>query len=399
MRKTSLSLIFLVVFLDLVGFGIVIPVLPYYAKIFGASATELGWLMVCYSGMQFLFSPFWGRLSDRIGRRPVLLTCILGIAISFLILGSARSLLWLFIGRLFAGLFGANISAASAYIADITPPEKRAKGMGLIGAAFGLGFLFGPALGGLLSKWGYHVPALVAAALAAINFLFAFLKLEEPKLTLEERTAHRHHFTFRNWIETVTSRQVGFFIGLFFLMTMGIAQLETSFALYLLARFGLDALHAGVILAMMAVCMIAIQGGGIGPLVAHFGERFLVATGALLMTCGLVGAMLSPTVHWFVVALLFHAVGYALVTPSLSALTSKTVESRVQGATMGVYQSAGSLGRIVGPLLAGILFDRVGMSMPFYVAAGFFMIAFILSVKSYRSMSSSRRRGSHEIPA
>src|SRR5262245_16201796 len=185
MKKSPLLIIFLVVFVDLVGFGIVIPILPYYAKSFGASATTLGILMMCYSGMQFLFSPFWGRLSDRIGRRPVILTSILGIGLSMVVLGFARSLAWLFAGRLMAGFFGANISAASAYIADVTPPEKRAKGMGLIGAAFGLGFLFGPALGGVLSRWGYGTAALVAAAISLFNFLFASLRLEEPRLSEE----------------------------------------------------------------------------------------------------------------------------------------------------------------------------------------------------------------------
>src|SRR3989338_6845379 len=178
MNKKPLLTIFLVVFIDLVGFGMIIPILPYYAVSFQASATTLGWLMMSYSAMQFVFSPFWGRLSDRIGRLPVLLACIAGIGVSMVLLGMAKSLIWLFAARILAGFFGANISAASAYIADVTKPSERAKGMGLIGAAFGLGFLFGPVLGGLLSKWGYGTAAYVAAGLSFGNLIFACLILK-----------------------------------------------------------------------------------------------------------------------------------------------------------------------------------------------------------------------------
>src|ERR1700722_13367098 len=176
MRKGSLLTIFLVVFIDLVGFGIVIPILPYYAQQYGASAWALGWLMTSYSLMQFLVSPLWGRLSDRIGRRPVLMISILGTAISMVMLGFAPSLLWLFTARTFAGICAANISTAYAYIADVTTDENRAKGMGMIGAAFGLGFIFGPAIGGILSRYGYSAPMFFGAGLAVINLVFAYFK-------------------------------------------------------------------------------------------------------------------------------------------------------------------------------------------------------------------------------
>src|ERR1051326_1519151 len=171
MRKSALLNIFLVVFIDLVGFGIVIPILPYYAKHFGASAWGLGWLITSFSLMQFLIAPVWGRISDRVGRRPVLLVSILGTCLSMTFLGFARSLVWLFVGRIFAGIAGANISTAYAYITDITDESNRAKGMGLIGAAFGLGFIFGPAVGGLLSTHGYSMPMFAAAGLAAFNLV------------------------------------------------------------------------------------------------------------------------------------------------------------------------------------------------------------------------------------
>jgi len=378
MHKKSLLIIFLVVFIDLLGFGMVIPILPYYAKSFGASATTLGWLMMCYSGMQFLFSPLWGSLSDRLGRRPIILMSILGIGLSMLILGSAQSLLWLFLGRIFAGFFGANISAASAYIADVTTQENRAKGMGMIGAAFGLGFLFGPALGGLLSHWGYGTVAYVAAGLSFLNLLFALTSLREPAISAEERRSHRHRIDRNTWLKILSNPKTGLAILLFFLVTTGFAQLETTFALLLLERFGLDARHAGEILALMAVVMVFIQGGAIGKLVKRFGEVRLAAVGTALMALALSAASLSYHLLWFVGALLFQALGFALTNPSLSSLASRNADADKQGSTLGLYQSAGSLARVIGPLVAGYLFDHFGSKVPFLSASGLFALSFLI---------------------
>ncbi|MBI2339628.1 MAG: MFS transporter [Deltaproteobacteria bacterium] len=378
MKKNPLISIFLVVFIDLVGFGIVIPILPYYAKSFGAQATTLGWLMMCYSGMQFLFSPFWGSLSDRIGRRPVILTCLVGISASMALLGFAKSLVWLFAARLLAGFFGANISTAAAYIADITKPEDRAKGMGMIGAAFGLGFLFGPALGGILSRWGYGAAGYAAGVLALLNFLFALKVLKEPPLSTEIRAVHRSHLSWTAWRKTVTTPQTGLAVLLFFVVTMGIAQLETSFALFLLARFHLDAVHAGLILALMALALVGIQGGAIGRLVRWMGEARLVLAGCGIMAVTLFSAALSHAIAPFIIFLLLQSVGYAITNPSLSSLVSRHAPREVQGSTMGIYQSAGSLARVFGPVAAGVLFDHIGITAPFVAAGILFTAALVL---------------------
>ncbi len=378
MHKKSLLIIFLVVFIDLLGFGMVIPILPYYAKSFGASATTLGWLMMCYSGMQFLFSPFWGSLSDRVGRRPIILISVFGIACSMLFLGFAQSLTWLFIGRIFAGFFGANISTASAYIADVTTAENRAKGMGMIGAAFGLGFLFGPALGGLLSEWSYGLVAYVAAGLAFFNFIFAIFALKEPPISQEERQKHRHRIDRKSWLMTLSNPKTGLAILLFFLVTTAFAQLETTFAFLLLQRFGLDARHAGEILALMALVMVFIQGGAIGKLVKFLGEMRLVVIGTALMAISLSIASISFTLFAFVTALLFQALGFAITNPSLSSLVSRSADADKQGSTLGLYQSAGSLARVIGPLMAGVLFDRMGSQAPFLCAAALFALSFLL---------------------
>lgn len=382
MQKKSLLIIFFVIFIDLLGFGIVIPILPYYATSFGATATNLGWLMMCYSAMQFLFSPFWGALSDRIGRRPVILTCLIGIGGSLFLLGMAKSLAGLFIARLLGGFFGANISAATAYIADTTTPQNRTKGMGIIGAAFGLGFLFGPALGGVLSRTSYSFPALVASGIAGLNFIFAFFFLKEPRLSERERSTHRSHLSLFSIRQTLQKQKVAWLIFLFFLTTLGIAQLETAFALFLLKRFNLDAYHAGLVLAFVALVMVFIQGGAIGPLVKKFGEKNLIRGGALLMAVGLALVSFSFLFKLSLVGFFIHALGYAVVNPSLSGLVSSQATGDVQGSTMGVYHSAGSLGRILGPLLAGRLFDSFGEAYPFLVACCFFMmVAFFASVK------------------
>lgn len=383
--KNPLLSIFLVVFIDLVGFGIVIPILPYYAIFFGASPATLGWLMMCYSAMQFLFSPFWGNLSDRIGRRPVILICITGICLSMAMLGLAKSLVGLFLARLLAGFFGANLSAASAYIADVTPPEKRAKGMGLIGAAFGLGFLVGPALGGFLSKWGYACPAFFAAGLALVNLFFAFFFLKEPPLSLETRSAHRSHFK-PSTLKHILFGQAGLYIVLFFLVTLGMAQLETSFALFVLAKFGLGAFEAGLILAGMALVMVVVQGGFIGWLAKQFGEYRLALFGSLLMALALFGVTLGGAISLFCLFVGLHAVGYGLTHPSLSSLVSRLQAYDSQGTTMGIYQSAGSLARVFGPVLAGYLFENVGMNDPFRVASVFFSGVFIILVCKYRKI-------------
>ena len=376
--RSSLVTIFLVVFVDLLGFGIIIPILPYYAKFYGASAIQLGWLMVCYSGVQFLFSPFWGRLSDRYGRRPIILISIFGIGLSLVIVGWAPDLRWLFIGRLLAGFFGANIAAASAYIADITPPEKRAQGMGVIGAAFGLGFLFGPAIGGFLSQWGYGMAAYVAALLSFLNLIFATIILKEPQLAATARAQHRPHLDKKSWQYILRHPATGIPILVFFLVTTGFSQMETIFAFFILERFGIQADHAGYLLALMAIIMVTIQGLLIGKLTQNFGERKLAWAGTFLMAGALILASYSFMLGAFIVALIFLATGYGIAHPSLMSLVSRGGASHQQGLTLGIYQSAGSLARVVGPLAAGFLYESLSPSAPFLAASLLFFASFAI---------------------
>ena len=377
MKKSPLFIIFLVVFIDLVGFGIVIPILPYYAKTYGASATTLGWLMTSYSVMQFFFAPLWGRLSDRIGRRPVLLGSMAGSALSLVVLGLAPSLLWLFIGRTFAGICGANISTATAYIADITSEKDRAKGMGMIGAAFGLGFVFGPAIGGVLSRFGFGVPMFAAAALSLANIAFAFFQLPEPPSTQEFREHNRaKRFDGVAVRETMRDPRTRMAILIFFVATVAFTQMEVTFALFMQARHGFDAQGTGWLLAFMGIVMVAVQGGLIGRLSERFGESRLILAGMIAMAVALVLMAQASQLPLLFVGMGLLAVGNGITNPSLSSLASKGALPDRRGATMGVYQSAGSLARVVGPPVAGMLYDMFGIARPFLVGAALMGVGF-----------------------
>ncbi|MGK5089972.1 MFS transporter [Bdellovibrionota bacterium FG-2] len=380
LNRNSLLNIFLIVFIDLVGFGIVIPILPYYAQTFGASAWELGWLMTSFSLMQFIFAPFWGRISDRFGRRPVLLGCLVGTIISMTILGFAHTLLLLFIGRFLAGIFGASISTAYAYIADVTDESNRAKGMGIIGAGFGLGFIFGPAIGGVLSQWGYSVPMFAAAGLASINLVYAAFKLEEPKISEEIRTQNRNRrFDVAALKIAFSERTERIAILLFFGVTFAMTQMEAIFALYLSATFHYDARTAGMLLALSGIIMVLIQGGLIGRLVKFFGESKLVTGGALLCSMGLLGFALAPDPRLLVAALVIMSLGHGLLHPTLSSLASRGSSRANKGIVMGVFQSAGSLARVLGPPIAGWFFDSVSRRSPLFSAAAITAIIGVLA--------------------
>ncbi len=371
MRRSPLLVIFLIVFIDLVGFGIVIPILPYYAQQFGASALELGWLMTVYSLAQFLLSPFWGRLSDRFGRRPILLFSLIGTVISMTLLGFAHSLAWLFLGRLFAGVFTANISTAYAYVADVTSEKDRAKGMGLVGAGFGLGFIFGPALGGILSRHGYGTPMFVAAGIAALNLVFAFFRLPEPAISAETRAANRtKRFDLAMIRAAFSEPRTSLAIALFFLLTLAVTQMEVVFAIYMKAGFGFDAERAGYVLAAMGVIMVMMQGGLIGPLARRFGELPLIRIGFLICAAALLAFSVSGQVAAAIGFLCLLAVGHGMLHPALSSLASLGAPPHLRGGVMGVYHSASSLARVVGPPVAGWFYDHAGAASPFQLGAG-----------------------------
>ena len=362
MRRSPLIVIFTTVFIDLVGFGIVIPVLPFYAEgtAFNATPRTVGLLFASYSIMQLIFSPILGGLSDKHGRRPVLLLSIIGTGIGFLILGLATTLWMLFIGRILDGITGGNISTAQAYIADVTTEENRAKGMGLIGAAFGLGFILGPAIGGILSHWGIHVPFFFAAALCFANAILLFFTLPET-VTADHPAKHSAAGgrSLGHIVAALKQPKLAFVLVIYFLFIVAFSIMTTSFSLYTMFRFGYDAQHTGYLFAYVGLIAVIIQGGLIGRLVKRFGEIPLVIFGALCFAICLFAVPFVGPAAGGLGALLIgggvFSMGNSLATPALTSLASKSVGAAQQGVVLGVTQSTASLARAVGPSLTAIL--------------------------------------------
>lgn len=368
--KRPLAALFSIVVLDLVGFGIVVPVLPFYVADFGASATILGLLVGCYAAMQFVFAPLWGRLSDRIGRRPVLLMTIAGTSGALLLVGLAPSLLWLFAARLAGGVFAANISVASAYITDVTDEKERTRWMGVLGACFAIGFLLGPAIGGLLAPYGYPVPMLVAAALALVNLIWAVFVLVEPDVRRSERQPVARKAVLADpRIRRICWANLSF--------SLAVTQLETVFAFLMMLRFDYDAREVAFILVLMAVVMGTIQGGGMKFLAAHFGERKLLMSGLVLMALAFAAIPFTHRVGFLLVPLLISAVGRGIGQPSMMSMASSYSTQSTRGAVLGVFSSRASLARAIGPAPAGLLFDQ-SMAAPFLVAALLLVITLAL---------------------
>ena len=384
MRKRTLLLIFLVVFIDLMGFGIVIPLLPLYGDKYHPSPQVFGLLMATYSLAQFLFAPILGRLSDRFGRRPVLLVSLAGTVAGYLLFAFHRSLALLFLARAVGGLFGANVSTAQAVIADVTAPEERAKGMGLIGAAFGLGFILGPAIGGGALRLGEGAPGLFAAGLSFCAFLLAFFTLEET-YPEERRTGelrvHRGWFTpVRLW-KALTHPQLGLVLSTFFLATFAFANFESTFALTLKDRMGLDAQHVFWLFVFLGTLAAIIQGGLIGRLAKRFGERKLAVIGAALLVPGYLVLSEVHRVPALMGCLVLLALGAGLTNPTLSALASRLATADEQGGVLGIFQSLSSLARISGPFWGVFSFKEFGTSTPHLTAAAVCCLVFALALK------------------
>jgi MFS transporter, DHA1 family, tetracycline resistance protein len=383
-----MGILFLVVFVDLLGFGVIIPLLPFYGTHFGASPGEVTWMMACYSLAQFVFSPLLGRLSDRVGRRPVLLVSLAFSAASYLWLGLADALWMLFAARLIAGAGAGNIAAAQAYISDVTTPEGRAKGMGMIGAAFGLGFTLGPALGGLVASTdpGAAVssrPAFLAAALSATAFVLVLVRLKES-LSPATRAAPSRVSRWQaaqDVLRRITLRPL---ILLLFVTVAAFAAMETTFALWANSAYGWGPAQIGYVFLYVGVVLVIVQGALIGRLSRRFGEARLVAAGATLIALGLFLLPFALVLPLLLVVNALLAMGMGLLNPSINSLISRQAGSDERGGVMGVAQSASSLARVIGPAVAGVLFDRFGRDMPYYVAALVMAVVVLMAVRLLR---------------
>jgi MFS family permease len=359
--------LFLTVFIHLVGFGLLLPLLPYYAETYGATGVAVGLLNTSFSFMQFLSAPFWGRLSDRIGRRPVILVSLIATAASYMVFGLATSLPVLFVSRIFAGIAGGVIPTAQAYIADTTTPAGRTKGMGLIGAAFGLGFIFGPALGGILSRYGYSVPAFAAAGLALLAAIFAAFLLPESFPREARAAAPKRSLVPSLPFAELRRPAVRPVLLLFFLGTLCFSALEGTFALFGERWYGIGPSHVGYVFALVGSLSAAMQLGLVGRLARRFGERALVFAGFISTAVGMIAAGTGPPFPFMLAAMGVIAIGNGLTAPALAGLVSIAASREEQGETLGAYQSMGSLGRSVGPFLGGVSFDYLGVGSPLWL--------------------------------
>ncbi|PIS10059.1 MAG: MFS transporter [Bdellovibrio sp. CG10_big_fil_rev_8_21_14_0_10_47_8] len=374
-----MGVIFFTVFLYLVGFGVVIPILPILARNLGASSLEVGLLMSVYSLMQFVFAPFWGRLSDRKGRRPILLLCLVGETLSYIAFGFARNLEGLFLARLFAGFFGASISTASAYISDITPQNERSKGMALIGVAFGLGFLFGPVLGGGLAIWGAYISpaphfdtsfaAFCVAGLCLANFAFAFRFLKEslPEHHRSEGKQGRFTLLFRY----VKKDLVGPLIGVFFLSSLAMSMMEASLVLFVGDRFDWGVKEVSFGFAYLGLIIVISQGLIVRRILPIVGEKKVLWSGLLLLAVGMSGIAISDSIPVLAVFLTLLAVGNSFINPSTLGSISLLTDIKEQGVVMGTTQGTASLGRILGPALGGFFYQQFSQGSPFVTGGAF----------------------------
>jgi MFS family permease len=364
-RRSSLSILFLTVFIDLIGFGMVIPFLSFYAREYGASGKVVGAVVGIYSIMQFFFAPVWGRMSDRIGRRPVILISLTASCLGYFLFAFAGSLTMLFLSRIIAGAGGANIGTAQAYIADTTTTENRAKGMGIIGAAFGMGFILGPPLSGFLSHFGttHHLPGnllpgIAAATLSLTALLLALLFLAESKPPdVAVRSAVPPQFDVRVWRAILSHTIVFTIISALFLTLLAVSGMETSVTLHARDRFHFSQLDLAWFFLFMGVIVATIQGGLIGRLAKRLGERTLIAIGAASFTIGLALVPTMWRVQLLYVVAFFIAIGQGLTYPSLTSLLSKASPAGEQGSMLGLASGIGSLARFLGPIVSGVLYD------------------------------------------
>ena len=362
-NKASLSVIFLTVFIDLMGFGILIPILPTFAsKDLGVSDFEIGFLIAIFSLVQFLFNPLLGKISDKFGRRPIILITLLLTSVSYIIFSFAGSFLVLFLSRLLAGFGGSNIGVAQAYIADVTSEKDRAKGMGVIGAAFGLGFVFGPLIGGLLSSYSYAFAGFGSAAFSFLAFLFAAFFL--PESNTKRNTESKIKLKLFDWDFTkkvLKLPSVSLMMLLFFIIVFSMANIYGTFGIL------------GIVGAI-------IQGGAIRSLSKMFKDKTLVLSGTLFMMVGL--GLLPYGGNFTGVAVIggVLAIGTGILQPTLLSMISKFSPAEHQGGVLGLNQSFSAFARVLGPLWGGFSFEFIGYEFPFLTGAVFTLITFIITV-------------------
>ncbi len=378
-NNKSLLTIFFIVFIDLFGFSLILPLLPFIAERYSASPLQVGLLTSAYSLFQFIAAPILGRLSDKYGRKKILIISQLGSMAGFILLGLARSLPILFLSRIIDGITGGNISVAQAYIADVTGKKDRARGMGLIGAAFGMGFILGPAIGGLLSRISFSLPAYFAAGVSLITSISTWLFLKETVTANKIIKNKKSGLSLSKFKEIMTTPTLGFLIIIFFLRNFSFAGMQSNFALWTERAFSYGPAENGIFFMLIGIMAVITQLILLPRLVKKFGERKLLAIGALGLSLGLFGIYFGqfglPILY---VAMMLISVSNGLSGPTLQAIASESVDKDEYGGTLGILQSSGSLARIFGPIATGYMFQAYNKDMPFISSGIIMVIVFVL---------------------
>lgn len=369
--------IFLVVFIDLLGFGIILPLLPYIAEKYAATPVMIGLLSGVYSLFQFVAGPILGRLSDRYGRKKLLIISQLGSMAGYVLLAIAGSLPLLFLSRIIDGTTGGNISIAQAYMADVTDKKTRAKGMGLLGAAFGIGFMFGPAIGGFLSQWGFAAPALFAAAISLISTFTTAIFLKETVNVQAAKKSPKTAMTFKELSHVLSTTPISTLIIIFFLLSLGFSGMQGSFALIVQAKFAWGPTQVGYIFAMIGVVAIITQLKVLSVVTAKLGEYKTLVLSVIILALGFGIIGLSGYIPIFLVGNALIPLGNSLANPTLSAIATESIPREEYGETLGLLQSSGSLGRIFGPVLAAEIFQRFNHNAPMLVSSIIFLLVSI----------------------
>jgi MFS family permease len=389
--RTLLLIVFTTILIDFIGFSVLIPVLPLYADRLGASPFQVSLILTVYALAQLLFLPAWGWVSDRVGRRPVILVSLLGTVGSFVVLSFAETMAMVYAARVLAGFFAASIGTAQAVVTDVTPPSERARGMGIIGAAFGAGMIVGPMIGGIAATFGDKMPFYVVAALALANFLAAWVRLPEsrpPALRKPGWPELRRSLvpTPLRLIAAVHDRRMGLFLYLFFHLFTAFAVLEALITLYVGKEFEKSAFDVALLFAWIGLVLFVTQGFLLRRLVNQAGESILVGIGLVAMGVGLASLALVPSYPWFFASGTIIAFGNGITFPSFTSLYSKACQAENAGELLGQSQAMATTGRIVGPMFGGYIMQTWAPAAPFVIAGAMMLLALVIFWLFHRTL-------------
>jgi predicted MFS family arabinose efflux permease len=382
MKKSPLAVLYAAVLVDMMGFGIVLPLLPFYAQELGATPLQVTLVIASFSGMQLAAAPLWGRVSDHRGRRPLLIGGLFASALSYLLFGFANSVWLLLLSRIAAGAAGGTISVAQAYVADTTTQEERARGMGHMGAASGLGVMLGPAIGGVFSQFGHGAPGFVAAILCALNAIAAIYLLPESRpQQLRSDLQHAQAATLKGWLRTMTRYPLSLLLTIYFLTISSFTAMTAVLALYLERMFDAKAADVAILFTLGGGTTVVVRGLLLGRLVRRLGESATVRIGIVALALALISLPWLPNTLSANLLVAIYAFGAGTLFPALASLVSRASDSGSQGSILGGSQVVGGLGRVIGPLWAGLLFQSAGITSPFHAGTFFVAVAFFLALR------------------